>query len=339
MLSIIIPVRNSQDFIGDCLESILKQEAINASYEVLISDNCSTDDTVGAVNAILQKHPDFAAKVKVFCQEKNLGAFGNVNFLLERCAYTHAHILCADDYYCARNSVARIMETIRAHPDAWLFAFDNNTRHANLEGWELIYECVGDNVLDGMYFSKFLFAFECFLGGLSNICINRSKFDGRSYFNPDFFFYADVDFYARAAINGGSLYLLREEITFRRHHAQSISNREKLNYSRFAESIATRISLSEHLRRHGVVGEYTRFYASTQITQFYYTGLTRLLLGEGVQPLRKAMEAHRGSPVFYHPVICLFLAALLGPKFYRNKFQSINRRRFVKYLINAGNKL
>lgn len=45
-LTVIIPVRNESDNIIPCLESILKQDPIGISYEVVVSDDHSQDDTL-----------------------------------------------------------------------------------------------------------------------------------------------------------------------------------------------------------------------------------------------------------------------------------------------------
>ena len=45
LLSICIPTYNRASYLEQCLESIVGQECFDSRVEVVISDNCSTDDT------------------------------------------------------------------------------------------------------------------------------------------------------------------------------------------------------------------------------------------------------------------------------------------------------
>ena len=50
-LSIIIPVFNGQNYISDCLESVLKQDFMNSEYEVIVINSGSTDKTQVIIDA------------------------------------------------------------------------------------------------------------------------------------------------------------------------------------------------------------------------------------------------------------------------------------------------
>ncbi|MFH0912923.1 MAG: glycosyltransferase, partial [Candidatus Omnitrophota bacterium] len=51
-LSIIIPTLNADRVIGDCLNSILRQEYPKEKMEVIVSDGGSTDDTLSIVRSL-----------------------------------------------------------------------------------------------------------------------------------------------------------------------------------------------------------------------------------------------------------------------------------------------
>ena len=53
VVSILIPFKNTEDFIVDCLESIIKQTYIH--WELLIVDDNSTDSSFSMVETIAQK--------------------------------------------------------------------------------------------------------------------------------------------------------------------------------------------------------------------------------------------------------------------------------------------
>ena len=52
-ISIIIPMYNTEKYIGECLDSILAQTFDD--YEVIVVDNCSTDNSAAIVESYVQK--------------------------------------------------------------------------------------------------------------------------------------------------------------------------------------------------------------------------------------------------------------------------------------------
>ncbi len=68
-VSIIIPMYNVEKYVGDCLESILAQTF--EDYEVIVVDDCSTDNSVKIVESYQEK---FGDKLKLIRSEKNSGS-------------------------------------------------------------------------------------------------------------------------------------------------------------------------------------------------------------------------------------------------------------------------
>ena len=52
-VSIVIPMYNSEKYIGECLDSILAQTLTD--YEVIVVDDCSTDNSRAVVQSYLPK--------------------------------------------------------------------------------------------------------------------------------------------------------------------------------------------------------------------------------------------------------------------------------------------
>ena len=297
MISILIPVRNTAAYIRQCLESVASQDVNAAHYEVLISDNCSTDDTAAVVERFVTESG--RGNFRLIRQEQNLGAYGNLNFLVREAAFDHAHILCADDFYSNPTSLARILAAIEKHPGVAVFAFDNDTCHADHIHWHTISRLYGDDPLTSEQCVKLLFAFGCFLGGLSNIGLNRKLLPAETLFDPSYKYFGDVDFYARVVISGGSICLIREEITNRRHHEGSISSTANRNSVCASESINTVARLERALITQGYEPWRLRAYASWLITQYYHAALKPALKGKGLDSLRNVCSAHRDLPEFW----------------------------------------
>ena len=55
--SVIVPARNESEVIEACLNSILQQQYPSASYEVIVVDDFSTDDTAGKVLNLAARYP------------------------------------------------------------------------------------------------------------------------------------------------------------------------------------------------------------------------------------------------------------------------------------------
>ena len=67
--SIIVPTYNSEPYVSECIESVLKQEPGDYEYEVIIIDDCSTDKTVELVRSFGHA----SQKVKMLSTERNSG--------------------------------------------------------------------------------------------------------------------------------------------------------------------------------------------------------------------------------------------------------------------------
>jgi glycosyltransferase involved in cell wall biosynthesis len=89
LVSVCIPCYNSANTIADTLNSIISQSYKN--IEIIICDNCSTDDTVLIINSI----PDY--RIRFFINESNLGMVGNFERVLSYVKGEFVKVMCADD--------------------------------------------------------------------------------------------------------------------------------------------------------------------------------------------------------------------------------------------------
>lgn len=66
-LSFIIPVYNGSSYIVHCLDSICSLSILEKDYEVIVVDDCSTDNTREMVHEYISHHP----QVQLLCQPQN----------------------------------------------------------------------------------------------------------------------------------------------------------------------------------------------------------------------------------------------------------------------------
>ncbi|MBQ3443815.1 MAG: glycosyltransferase [Selenomonadaceae bacterium] len=93
-VSVVIPMYNAAEFIGECLDSLLAQTF--QDYEVIIVDDCSTDNSVAIVESYA---PKFDGRLKLTRTEENSGGGGhvprNIGMMLTRGEYIY--FMDADD--------------------------------------------------------------------------------------------------------------------------------------------------------------------------------------------------------------------------------------------------
>ena len=73
LVSVLMPSYNRSALIKEAIESVLNSG--NSSFELIIVDDASTDDTVAIAQACAAKYD----RIKVFVNEKNIGDYANRN--------------------------------------------------------------------------------------------------------------------------------------------------------------------------------------------------------------------------------------------------------------------
>ena len=91
-VSIIVPVYNVEQYIGECLDSILKQTYDN--LEVILVEDCSTDNTL----SLCQRYAKTDARIKLLRNEKNAGVSFSRNRALEVATGDYIGMIDSDDW-------------------------------------------------------------------------------------------------------------------------------------------------------------------------------------------------------------------------------------------------
>jgi glycosyltransferase involved in cell wall biosynthesis len=106
MISIGMPVYNGEIFIKKAINSLLNQSYEN--FELIISDNASTDDT----SKICQEYAKKDTRIHYIRQEKNMGAFWNFIFVLKQATSDYFFWASVDDYWKS-NFIKRNLEILQ----------------------------------------------------------------------------------------------------------------------------------------------------------------------------------------------------------------------------------
>ena len=94
-ISVIIPMYNAEEYVGECLDSLLAQTF--QDFEVIVVDDCSADKCFELVEGY---SPKFKGRLRLEKTEKNSGGGGyvprNIGMSLARGEYVY--FMDADDY-------------------------------------------------------------------------------------------------------------------------------------------------------------------------------------------------------------------------------------------------
>ena len=93
LISIITPCFNSSDFISDTIESVINQTYKN--WELLIIDDCSTDNSVKIIQEYLEKD----TRIKLYINTKNSGAAVSRNLGLMKSSGRFISFIDSDDIW------------------------------------------------------------------------------------------------------------------------------------------------------------------------------------------------------------------------------------------------
>ena len=111
LVTIGLPTYNRPAGLKKCLESILKQTYGN--LEIIISDNCSTDESV---QQVIQQYALKDSRIKHFRQPVNLGLEKNFNFVYSMATSPYFTWMSDDDHF-DDNYVAECVKYLEDHPD------------------------------------------------------------------------------------------------------------------------------------------------------------------------------------------------------------------------------
>lgn len=155
ILSIIIPVFNSEKFIERCVKSLMRQNLDNDNFEILLIDDGSKDDSY----AICKKMADLHDNVKAYHKE-NGGTGDTRNFGFDKFSGKYVYFLDVDDYL-AYNTLAILIDCLEKNKLEILCFQSLKTTSTDLTESQTPLEHKKVEVMDGIeYIAKNGFQFE-----------------------------------------------------------------------------------------------------------------------------------------------------------------------------------
>jgi len=210
-VSICIPTYNYGQFIADTIESVLAQSYVD--YELIVVDNCSSDNTRDIVSAYMAKD----RRIRYYCNESNIGMVGNWNRCLQYTRGDYVKILCADDLLDP-TCIERSMEFFDRYPNASLVTCIRQIVDEQLKPMADVAYADSTNIESGRSVIRRCF-FEGNLIGEPTAVMFRRKDAGRG-FDSRYKQLIDLEMWFHLLEKGDFAFIAEALCSFRQHEEQ-----------------------------------------------------------------------------------------------------------------------
>ena len=125
LISVIVPSYNRADTVGMTLDSIIAQE-VDADIEIVIGDDCSTDNAREVLEQYRQRFPD---TIRLFLREHNMGLGANWAQCVKDC---RGEFICNcdnDDYWHNPHKLQLQLDYMRAHAECNILITNHRTHN------------------------------------------------------------------------------------------------------------------------------------------------------------------------------------------------------------------
>lgn len=310
-ISILTPVYNGMPFLKECVESVLKQTF--KEWEMLISDNCSTDETRIFLDSLNDP------RIKIYKQNTNLGIFGNLNFLFLKSTTAICQILCSDDYFISENSVDSIIKYWQLVSNEIGIARFNYSTNSS-ESVSKIQVKYTPKVISAGKASIWFFIFGNVCGNLSNLTLRTCLVEKYNWFNSELPYAGDFDFWHRVT-NFVDIEFNNNCITYVRRHEKVASNYLNTKGELVAQKLQiVNIIYSQLLNKYSQISFFLKLHGTLNYdTLDRDIGVKNLIFRSKNEYIKKVDKASKMSNyTFNQPFLWLIFLLSLGGRFGRS---------------------
>ncbi len=222
-LSVLIPVYNGGAFLAECIDSVLAQGFTD--YELLISDDCSTDGT----RAVIERYAAKDRRIRWWANQTNLGQAGNFNLCLQAARGELIKPLYADDVLLESSALGRMAAILESDPSVSLVGSASHVIDASSHLIQVREPFPVSGTMEG--FSVILRCLEhaCWwnniVGEPTVVMFRRSQ--ARRGFDPRYLQVMDLEMWIHLLEQGRFAYITEPLSAFRLHpNQQSEINRQ-----------------------------------------------------------------------------------------------------------------
>lgn len=237
LVSVVIITYNSARFVTKTLESVKTQSWQN--IELIVSDDCSTDDTVTICLEWISENSDRFSAVKLITVPQNSGVSSNCNRGFRAASGEWVKMIAGDDVLM-KNCITDNLDYIDRYPEAAFIVSD--IREIDENGSILRDKVFNEGLA---YFSNIRSArrqlkaysrWPAFLNTPTFFC-NRELIEKVGYCDEDFMIYEDMTMVFRIIENKNRLHYMKRPTVEYRVHRNAISRNAKMNGLREKEAL------------------------------------------------------------------------------------------------------
>lgn len=218
LVSIIVITYNSSKYVLETLESAKAQTYPN--IELIVTDDCSTDNTVEICNDWLEKNRERFVRIKLIKVTQNTGISANCNRGLNASQGQWVKLIAGDDILL-KNCISDYIIFSKYNKNAYIIV--GNHLSIKNKGIEKRYFNNCFQKLDAKQQLRYMIVNgSCILGAVP--IIKKELFDRIGCFNEDYPYYEDTPFYIEASKANYRIYGLNKFCIKYRIHGESITN-------------------------------------------------------------------------------------------------------------------
>ena len=117
LVSVCMTTYNHERYIAQAIESVLRQQT-DFAVEVVVGEDCSTDNTLAICREYEAKYPD---RVRVVASERNIGMHANYRRTIEACRGEYVAMCDGDDWFSDPNKLQLQVDKLRAEGAAMCY--------------------------------------------------------------------------------------------------------------------------------------------------------------------------------------------------------------------------
>ena len=125
LISVVIPSYNRADTVGQTIDSILVQK-VDANIEIVIGDDCSTDNVREVLLKYKAQHPDV---IKLLFHEQNMGLGANWATCVKACKGKYICNCDNDDYWHNEHKLQIQLDYMESHPECNICITNHRTHN------------------------------------------------------------------------------------------------------------------------------------------------------------------------------------------------------------------
>jgi glycosyltransferase involved in cell wall biosynthesis len=208
-VSVAMITYNHEQFVEQAVRSVMMQET-DFDYELIIGEDCSTDNTREIVVRLKEEFPD---KIRLILHEQNVGVGRNIVITCGKCNGEYVALIEGDDYWTSKNKLTTQIKIMEENRDCVLSFHGVNIYD------ETTQSLVGQDGLGqtGIKYSQQDLASKTIYPRTASTVFRRSCLNLPSWVNS--LTYVDIALFLICASSGSLIFVDQPMAVYRRHSA------------------------------------------------------------------------------------------------------------------------